>query len=334
MLGKVNFASQVIVWGRAFTRGLYDATRHVTRSYYYGRLSAACLLDMLWWKELLCSCNGRSYFLEPEFTPAPAESSNDWTREGLLAQSTNILHLLCGQHRLVAIGSKPAMVNRLLSLAPSLSGASSSSSSRAPSSSGASSSGPTSGRPTSNPNNGSGWAQPGAFDMALTNILDQLTTLRARSPQCRVPSLPCHHSYYPMQSSPLSTSLLSLSRRSPIGQTLNLPPLPTYKPRLGRRPGRNTLPQSPAPDVHVVDERRRSGISRSLLPTVPVRLRDRIMRGGYIDFDDLLPENLADQILNSLEVQAATGEGNHRQLTINLGRPKRRVLDFSAWLHA
>ena len=69
LLGKLNFASRVIVSGRTFTRRLYDATRHVTRPYHHVRLSAGCRLDMLWWKELLCSWNERSYFLEPEFTP-------------------------------------------------------------------------------------------------------------------------------------------------------------------------------------------------------------------------------------------------------------------------
>ena len=70
LLGKLNSASRVIVPGRTFTRRLYDATCHVTRPYHHVRLSAACRLDMLWWKELLCSWNERSYFLEPEFTPA------------------------------------------------------------------------------------------------------------------------------------------------------------------------------------------------------------------------------------------------------------------------
>ena len=70
LLGKLNFASRVVVPGRTFTRRLYDATCRVSKPYHHVRLSAACRLDLLWWKELLHSWNGRSYFLEPEFTPA------------------------------------------------------------------------------------------------------------------------------------------------------------------------------------------------------------------------------------------------------------------------
>ena len=74
-------------------------------------------------------------------------------------------------------------------------------------------------------------------------------------------------------------------------------------------------PQPPAPDVYVVDERHGSDIGESLLLPVPIRLRDRILRGEYIDLDDLLPENLSDQTPDSLELQSAIGEGTHRQLT-------------------
>ena len=35
-----------------------------------------------------------------------------------------------------------------------------------------------------------------------------------------------------------------------------------------------------------------------------------------------------------MELQAAAGNGVQHQLTINLGRPKHRVTDFSAWLDA
>ena len=69
LLGKLNFASRTIAPGKTFTLRLYDATRHVTRPYHHVQLSAACRLNMLCLKELQCSWNGRSYFLEPECTP-------------------------------------------------------------------------------------------------------------------------------------------------------------------------------------------------------------------------------------------------------------------------
>ena len=70
LLGKLNFASRVVVPGRTFTRRLYDTTRHASQPYHHVHLSAACRMDLVWWKELLLSWNGKSYFLEPGFTPA------------------------------------------------------------------------------------------------------------------------------------------------------------------------------------------------------------------------------------------------------------------------
>ena len=78
----------------------------------------------------------------------------------------------------------------------------------------------------------------------------------------------------------------------------------------------------------------RSDADLGLLPNVPPRLRERILKGEFVEFDDLLPENLSFQSPDSVELQTATTEGSQRQLTINLGRPKRRVTNFSAWMDA
>ena len=70
LLGKLQFASRVVIPGRTFLRRLYDAAGHATQSFHRVRLSTACRLDLRWWKHFLQSWNGRSFFLEPWYTLA------------------------------------------------------------------------------------------------------------------------------------------------------------------------------------------------------------------------------------------------------------------------
>ena len=80
---------------------------------------------------------------------------------------------------------------------------------------------------------------------------------------------------------------------------------------------------------------RRADVDRdqSFLPSVPLRVCERITKGEFIDFEDLLPDNILCQATDNLEVQAATHDAQ-RQFTTNLGRPRRRIMDFTSWLDA
>ena len=99
-------------------------------------------------------------------------------------------------------------------------------------------------------------------------------------------------------------------------------PLPTIMP-----------PSSPSEVVFC--ESRRADVDRdqSHHPSVPSRMRERITKGEFIDFEDLLPDNISCQATDNLEVQATTHDAQ-RQFTINLGRPRRRIMDFTSWLDA
>ena len=70
LLGKLNFASRVVVPGRTFMRRLYDATRHVSKPYHHVRLPFECQLDLHWWSHLLEGWNGKSMFLDTQVTLA------------------------------------------------------------------------------------------------------------------------------------------------------------------------------------------------------------------------------------------------------------------------
>ena len=64
-LGKLSFASRVVVPGRTFTRRLWDLKRryHKAKAHYRVKISAECRHDLLWWQVLLDQWNGRSFFL-------------------------------------------------------------------------------------------------------------------------------------------------------------------------------------------------------------------------------------------------------------------------------
>ena len=71
-LGKLSFASRVVVPGRTFTRRLWDLKRryHKAKAHYRVKISAECRHDLLWWQVLLDQWNGRSFFLNAGNTSA------------------------------------------------------------------------------------------------------------------------------------------------------------------------------------------------------------------------------------------------------------------------
>ena len=71
-LGKLSFASRVVVPGRTFMRRLWDALgrfRHA-KPYFRIKLSEDCRQDLLWWQRLLQHWNGKSFFLNASLTNA------------------------------------------------------------------------------------------------------------------------------------------------------------------------------------------------------------------------------------------------------------------------
>ena len=71
LLGKLNFATSVVMAGRTFMRRLWDATLAVPELHYRITLSQSCRADLVWWRYLLDTWNGRSFFLQPGWSPAP-----------------------------------------------------------------------------------------------------------------------------------------------------------------------------------------------------------------------------------------------------------------------
>ena len=71
-LGKLSFASRVIVPGRTFTRRLWDlkSRHHHLKPFFRIKLPEDCRKDLLWWRQLLQDWNGRSFFLNTTATPA------------------------------------------------------------------------------------------------------------------------------------------------------------------------------------------------------------------------------------------------------------------------
>ena len=76
-----------------------------------------------------------------------------------------------------------------------------------------------------------------------------------------------------------------------------------------------------------------SGTTSSALPSVPTKLAQRILRGEYINLDDLLPETLSKQPREPVQWQATDGQA---PLTISLPdtTTRRKVVDMSSWVQA
>ena len=72
LLGKLSFASRVVVPGRTFTRRLWNLCKSFVKPHHRIMLSPAAKEDLKWWSVLLQSWNGKSFFLQPSWTPSPS----------------------------------------------------------------------------------------------------------------------------------------------------------------------------------------------------------------------------------------------------------------------
>ena len=68
LLGHMNFASRVILAGRAFVSYLLALSSSVSDLHYYVHLNSECRQDLHMWLEFLSNWNGISLFYESEFT--------------------------------------------------------------------------------------------------------------------------------------------------------------------------------------------------------------------------------------------------------------------------
>ena len=68
LLGHMNFASRVILAGRAFVSYLLALASSVSELHYYVHLNSECRQDLFMWMEFLSNWNGISLFYESEFT--------------------------------------------------------------------------------------------------------------------------------------------------------------------------------------------------------------------------------------------------------------------------
>lgn len=71
VLGKLSFASRCITPGRTFMRRLWDICSRYQHKHYSITLTEEALADLEWWRVLLNEWNGRSFFLQPDWTPSP-----------------------------------------------------------------------------------------------------------------------------------------------------------------------------------------------------------------------------------------------------------------------
>ena len=71
-LGKLSFASAVVIPGRTFTRRLWDVHKRFQyqRTYFRIKLDAEAKKDIHWWRVLLEHWNGKSFFHAAEHTSA------------------------------------------------------------------------------------------------------------------------------------------------------------------------------------------------------------------------------------------------------------------------
>jgi hypothetical protein len=67
-LGHLNFASRVILPGRAFVTNLYKLMPSVKEAYHYEHLNKECKPDLQLWLEFLTHWNGIILFYENELT--------------------------------------------------------------------------------------------------------------------------------------------------------------------------------------------------------------------------------------------------------------------------
>ena len=68
LLGHMNFASRVILAGRAFVSYLLSLASSVSELYHYVHLNSECRQDLYMWIEFLTNWNGVSLFYERDFT--------------------------------------------------------------------------------------------------------------------------------------------------------------------------------------------------------------------------------------------------------------------------
>ena len=70
LLGHLNFATRVILPGRAFVTYLYKIMASVRDSFHYVHLDKECKSDLKMWLEFLSTWNGINFFYEPQLTSA------------------------------------------------------------------------------------------------------------------------------------------------------------------------------------------------------------------------------------------------------------------------
>ena len=171
-------------------------------------------------------------------------------------------------------------------------------------------------------------ATDGALQRAIECILDrrlqaysQTQTLNPLWPSSQDPS--CQRSAQSETTPPQpSTSNGSAPSSFTAPPSSTLPPGPNaWPPADTRRPATITIPDGQS----------------SAVPPVPPRLRDRVVRGEFVDFAELLPSSLSHQHGQcAITLPLGDGQGaNSVQLAGTMQRLARRsVCDFSARLEA
>ena len=252
------------------------------------------------------------FFFEYAITMSSPRSNDasfhpeSWTAHSLGQQTVATLHLLCDQRKLPATGRKPAIIARLLA-------------SRATSTP---STEPQQPQRATDPTLLTATNVSGDQPVDLQNILTQLSALQAQVARLQ-PSEP--------------TTISQPTVPGPIERS-QPPPSSEVAPQASEQPfqwpsppsssGTQPVSANTPPVVNLVGTAEPPLPGSSALPTVPERLRDRILWGEYIDFTELLPDNLDCQERSTLLCDSDAFR------IISARNPRRPIADFSAWLEA
>ena len=165
-------------------------------------------------------------------------------------------------------------------------------------------------------------ATDGSLARAIERILDRRLQAYGQTTQTLNPLWPSSQDPSCQRSAQSGTTppQPSTSSGSAPSSFTTLPPGPNGWPPADTRQPAITIPDGQS----------------SAVPPVPPRLRDRVVRGEYFDFSELLPSSLSHQHEQcAITLPLGDGHTNSVQLAVTTQRPARRaVCDFSAWLEA
>ena len=255
--------------------------------------------------------------LEPGRTPLGAT----FTPESLHSKPVAVLRLLCDQRHLPATGRKPDLIARLLDSQTHQSGATPQPPfDPSPPATSISSPANTYSVPMVRGPDNAHHGQTSSPDLA--SVLSQLTALQAQVASLHQGDSGSQHT----TTASVTSSTAPFSWPEPPASD----PGPASAQALAG-PSRTDAGRSHIPTVDLASP---EAPLSSAVPSVPQRIRDRIIRGEYIDLTELIPDNISFQERATLSVRSTHIHNDPLEVSVPSGTPRRAITDFSAWLEA